>query len=200
MLIDRMTTLDRPSRYVVYATCLIISGVLMYVYIASPHVGNLKAAQSYEPVLDQMIDEQVEISKKLVGRRKVLEDLSMEFDSIGFTLFSPDQVKEFSGGLEQLAEEFNCSIDRMDSSADKGQIIIGEATDPSYVESVEMTLAVLGEYSQLTLFIDALQHQERQIWLTSVDIEMIKDQERVLKCNIIVKLYVLQEQGIEGVS
>ncbi|NQV31508.1 MAG: hypothetical protein HQ515_02385 [Phycisphaeraceae bacterium] len=88
----------------------------------------------------------------------------------------------------------------MDSSADKGQIIIGEASDPSYVESVEVTLAVLGEYSQLVLFIDSLQHQERQIWVTSVDIEMTNGQERVLKCDITIRLYVLQQQKAEAVS
>jgi Tfp pilus assembly protein PilO len=88
----------------------------------------------------------------------------------------------------------------MDSSSDKAEIIIGEASDPSYVESVEMTLSVLGEYSQLTSFLDALQHQDRQIWVTSVDIEMMKDQERVLKCDITIRLYVLQQTKIEVVS
>jgi Tfp pilus assembly protein PilO len=97
-----------------------------------------------------------------------------------------------------LAEEFKCSIAKMDSSSDKAEIIIGEASDPSYVESVEMTLSVLGEYSQLTLFLDALQHQDRQIWVTSVDIEMMKDQERVLKCDITIRLYVLQQTKIEA--
>lgn len=200
MLIDRMTKLDRSSRYAMYAAVLVISSVAMYGQIVSAHVKYLKAVQTYEPTIDQMIDKQVDISEKLVGRRKVLEDLQMRFDAIDFTVFNPEKVKQFFGGLEQLAEEFQCSIAQMDSSADKGQIIIGEASDPSYVESVEVTLAVLGEYSQLVLFIDSLQHQERQIWVTSVDIEMTNGQERVLKCDITIRLYVLQQQKAEAVS
>ncbi len=199
VLIDKMTELDKSSRYAVYAAVLVISGVAMYGHIVSPHVQYLKAVQNYEPTIDQMIDKQVDISQKLVGRRDMLEDLKTQFDTIGFTVFNPEKVKEFSGGLEQLAEEFTCSIAKMDSSADKGLVIIGEVSDPSYIESVEMTLAVLGEYSQLLSFIEAIQHQGRQIWVTHVDIEMMSDQERVLKCDITFKLYVLQHKN-EAVS
>ena len=200
LLIDRMTKLDRSSRYAMYAAVLVISSVGMYGQIVSAHVKYLKAVQRYEPTIDQMIDKQVDISNTLVGRRKILEDLQIQFDAIDFTVFNPEKVKQFFGGLEQLAEEFECSIAQMDSSANKGEIIIGEASDPSYVESIEMTLAVLGEYSQLILFIDSLQHQERQIWVTSVDIEMMDDQDRVLKCDITIKLYVLQQKKIEAAS
>jgi len=199
VLIDRMTKLDKQSRLAVYAACVVISGVALYGQIVSPHVHYLMAVQSYEPAIDQMIGKQVEISNMLVGRRKILEDLQTQFDAVGYTVFNPEIVKEFFGSLEQLAEEFKCSIAKMDSSTDKGKVIIGEVTDASYVESIEMTLSVLGEYSQLTLFIDALQHQQRQVWLTSVDIEMLKDQERLLKCDISIKLYVLQQTKIEAV-
>jgi Tfp pilus assembly protein PilO len=199
VLIDKMTQLDKSSRYAVYAALLVISSVAMYGQIVSPHVQYLKAVQHYEPTIDQMIDKQVDISHKLVGRREMLEDLQTQFDTISFTVFNPEKVKEFSGGLEQLAEEFRCSIAKMDSSADKGQVVVGEVSDPSYIESVEMSLAVLGEYSQLTLFIDALQHQERQVWLTSVDVTMMKDQTRVLQCDITIKLYVLKQRESETV-
>jgi hypothetical protein len=200
VLIDQITKLDRSSRYAMYAAVLVISSVAMYGQIVSPHVQYLKAVNNYEPTIDRMISEQVDISNRLVGRRKTLEDLQTEFDAIDFTVFNPEKVKQFFGGLEQLAEEFKCSIAKMDSSSDKAEIIIGEASDPSYVESVEMTLSVLGEYSQLTLFLDALQHQDRQIWVTSVDIEMMNDQDRVLKCDITIRLYVLQQTKIEVVS
>lgn len=183
-----------------YGAILIIAGVMMYGQIVEPHLGHLKAVQQYEPTLDKMINKQKEISNKLVVRRKKLEELQTEFDTVGFTVFDPNNVKTFFEGLEQLAEEFSCSIANMDSSADKGQIIIGEASDPSYVESLEMTLSVLGEYDQLVLFIEALQHQGRQIWLKAVDIEMMKDQERVLECSITVRLYVLQQGKTEAAS
>ncbi len=199
VLIDRMTRLDRSSRYAVYAAMLIISGVAMYGQIVSPHVQYLKAVQDYEPAIDQMIDEQVEISKKLVGRRKTLAELKTKFEAIGFTVFSPEKMKEFLAGLEQVAGDFKCSIAQTDSSEDKSKVIIGEATDPSYVEAVQMTLSVLGEFNQLMLFIDSLQNRERQIWLTSVDIEKVQGQDRVLKCDITIRLYVLQENKLEAV-
>jgi hypothetical protein len=110
VLIDKMTQLDKSSRYAVYAALLVISSVAMYGQIVSPHVQYLKAVQHYEPTIDQMIDKQVDISHKLVGRREMLEDLQTQFDTISFTVFNPEKVKEFSGGLEQLAEEFRCSI------------------------------------------------------------------------------------------
>ena len=199
VLIEKMTKLDKSSRYATYGAVLVISSVAMYGQIVSPHLQYLKAVQNYEPTIDQMIDKQVDISHKLVGRREVLKDLQMQFDAIDYTVFNPEKVKAFSGGLEQLAEEFKCSIAKMDSSSDKSEIIIGDVSDPSYVESVEMRLAVLGEYSQLILFIDALQHQGRQIWVTEVDIEKMKDQDRVLKCDITFKLYILQQKKIEAI-
>jgi len=104
-------------------------------------------------------------------------------------------MKEFFGSLEQLARQFECSIAQMDMSGDKGTIVIGEASDPSYVESVETTLTVEGEYQQLILLVDCLQNQERQVWLTQLDVEMTKEQDKVLQCKLIIELYVLQKKS-----
>ncbi|MCF7974376.1 MAG: hypothetical protein K9N55_11215 [Phycisphaerae bacterium] len=199
MLIDRMTQLDKSSRLAVYAACLVVCIVALYGAIVSPHLQYLQAVQNYEPAIDKMIEKQVDISNTLVGRKKVLEDVRQQFDVIGFTVFSAEQKKVFLASLETLAEEFTCSIAKMDSSSDKSQIVIGEISDPTYVQSVETTLSVLGEYNQLALFMDALQHQDHQVWLTSVDIEMMNNQERVLKCDITIKLLVLQEKKKEVV-
>jgi hypothetical protein len=193
-----MTNLDKSSRNAVYAALLIISGIAMYAQIVSPHVNRLQAVQNYEPVIDQMIGKQADIKSVLVGRRKVLEDLTEQFNEVSYTVFDPNQMKKFFGSLEQLAEQFECSIAKMDLSADKRAIIVGEATDPSRVESVETTLTVLGEYSQLSQFVDCLQHQERQIWITALDIETTKGQERILKCDITINLYVLQKKMEAG--
>jgi hypothetical protein len=171
----------------------------MYGYIVSPHYQYLHAVENYEPAIDKMIEKQADIRKKLVVRIKALEDLKLEFDAIGYTVFDSDQMKAFFANLDALAEEFTCSIAKMDSSADKAQVVIGAVTDPAYVQSVETTLSVLGEYGQLALFIDALQHQDHKIWLTSVDIETMKDQDRVLQCSITIKLLVLQKKKTEAV-
>ncbi len=198
MLLDKMTNLDKSSRNVLYAALLIILGLAMYAQIVSPHVNRLQAVQHYEPVIDKMIGKQVDIKSVLVNRRKVLEGLREEFNEVSYTVFDPNQVETLFGSLEQLAEQFECSIAKMDLSADKRDIIVGEETDPSYIESVETTLTVLGEYSQLSLFVDCLQHQERQIWLTALNIELTKGQERILKCDITINLYVLQKKTEAG--
>ena len=75
---------------------------MMYGQIVAPHMGHLKAVQQYEPTIDKMINKQIEISNKLVGRRKKLEELQTEFDTVGFTVFDPENVKTFSAGLEEL--------------------------------------------------------------------------------------------------
>ncbi len=198
MLLDKMTSLDKSSRHALYAALLIVSGLAMYAQIVSPHVDRLQAVQHYEPVIDKMIGKQADIKNMLVDRRKVLEDLKEQFREVSYTVFDPNQVETLFGNLEELAEQFACSISKMDLSTDKTQIIVGAETDPSYVESLETTLTVLGEYSQLSLFVDCLQHQERQIWLTALDIEMTKDQERILKCDITINLYVLQKKMEAG--
>jgi len=198
VLLDKMTNLDKSSRNVLYAALLIILGLAMYAQIVSPHVNRLQAVQHYEPVIDKMIGKQVDIKSVLVNRRKVLEGLREEFNEVSYTVFDPNQVETLFGSLEQLAEQFECSIAKMDLSADKRDIIVGEETDPSYIESVETTLTVLGEYSQLSLFVDCLQHQERQIWLTALNIELTKGQERILKCDITINLYVLQKKTEAG--
>lgn len=203
MLIDHLTRLDKTSRNAVYVGLLIISGVAMYGWIVSPHVKYLQAVQKYRPAIQKIINTQTDIKEKLLGRRSVLERLKKQFNEVGNTIHSAEQAQQLFGELEGVAEQYGCSLAKMDLSTDEPEVIIGEATDRTYVESVKAGLTILGEYGSLVGLVDCLLTQERRIWINAIDIEVLKDemlqaQEGVLKCDIIVEIFVIQKQDVTG--
>jgi len=202
VLIDHMTRLDKTSRNALYVTLLVIAGVGMYGWIVSPHVKYLQAVQKYRPAIRKIIDKQQDIQDMLVSRRTVLETLKKEFNEVGNTIHTAEQMQQLFGELGARAEQYGCILAKTDLSTDEPKIIIGEASDPSYVESVTAALTALGDYGPLVAFVDCLQTQERKIWITSVDIELLKDamldeQEDVLKCDIALEIFVIQKKKKE---
>ncbi len=201
MLIDHLTRLDKRSRNAVYLALLVIAGIAMYGWIVSPHVQYLQAVQKYRPAIDKIIDKQQDIRKTLVTRRVLLERLRKEFDAVSNTMHTAEQMQQLFGELGTVAEQYGCSLLQIDRSSHDPEVIIGEASDPTYVESVEAGLMLLGEYDSLVAFVDRLQTRERKVWISSIDIELpqdeiLKEQDDVLKCDIVLEIYVIQKKEV----
>ncbi len=201
MLIDHLTRLDKRSRNAVYLAVLVIAGIAMYGWIVSPHVQYLQAVQKYRPAVDKIIGKQQDIKKALVTRRVLLERLRREFDAVSNTMHTAEQMQQLFGELGTVAEQYGCSLARIDRSSHDPEVIIGEASDPTYVESVEAGLMLLGEYDSLVAFVDRLQTRERKVWISSIDIELpqdeiLKEQGDVLKCDIVLEIYVIQKKEV----
>jgi len=205
VLIDHLTRLDKTSRNALYVALVAIAGVAMYGWIVSPHVKYLQAVQKYRPAIKKIIDKQQDIKRMLVGRRTLLEKLKKQFNEVGNTIHTAEQVQQLFGELGTVAEQYGCSLAQIDRSMADPEIIIGEASDPTYVESVKAGLTMLGDYGPLVAFVDCLQTQERKIWISSIDIEVLKDemvteQDGVLKCDIVMEIYVIQKKKEEKVA
>jgi len=201
VLVDHLTRLDKTSRNALYVTMLVIAGVAMYGWIVSPHVKYLQAVQKYRPAIEIIIDKQTDIKRKLVGRRSLLEKLKQQFNDVGNTIHTPEQMQQLFGELSAVAEQYGCSLAKVERSTDDPKIIVGADTDLSYVESIKARLTVLGDFGPLVAYVACLQNQERKIWINSLDIEVLKDatlqdQDSALKCDIDLELFVMQKKEV----
>ena len=202
MIVDHLTRLDKTSRNALYVTLLVIAGVAMYGWIVSPHVKYLQAVQKYRPAIEKIIDKQSDIKRKLVGRRSLLEKLKLQFNDAGSTIHTAEQMQQLFGELGGVAEQYGCSLAKVDLSSDDPEIIIGAESDPSYVESIKADLTVLGDFAPLVAYVECLQTQERKIWINTLDIEVLKDemlqeQGSVLKCDLALEIFVMQKKEKE---
>ncbi len=205
MLVDHLTRLDKTSRNALYVTLLVIAGVGMYGWIVSPHVKYLQAVQKYRPAIEKIIDKQSDIKRKLVGRRSLLEKLKKQFNDTGTTIHTAEQMQQLFGELGGVAEQYGCSLAKVDLSTDDPEIIIGAESDPSYVESIKADLTVLGDFGPLVAYVDCLQTQERKIWINTLDIKVLKDamlqeQGSVLQCDLALEIFVLQKKEKKEVA
>ena len=201
MLISHLTRLDKNSRNALYAALLIIVAVGMYGWIVSPHVKYLQAVQKYHPAVEKIIDKQQDIKKMLVSRRTLLMRLKAEFDEVGSTIFSAEQVQQLFGELGTVAEQYGCSLAQIDLSSEDPEIIVGAAADPTYVQSIKAGLTLLGDYGPLLGFVNCLQNQDRKIWINSIDIERLEDEtgqekDGELKCDISLEIFVIQKKEV----
>lgn len=201
MLVDHLTRLDKTSRNALYVTMLVIAGVAMYGWIVSPHVKYLQAVQKYRPAIEKIIDKQSDIKRKLIGRRTLLEKLKKQFNDVGTITHTAEQMQQLFGELGAVAEQYGCSLAKVDLSTADPEIIIGTESDQSYVESIKAGLMVLGDFAPLVAYVDCLQSQERKIWINSLDIKVMKDamlqeQDTVLRCDIDLEIFVMQKKEV----
>jgi len=180
---------------------LVIAGVAMYGWIVSPHVKYLQAVQKYRPAIEKIIDKQSDIKRKLIGRRTLLEKLKKQFNDVGTITHTAEQMQQLFGELGAVAEQYGCSLAKVDLSTADPEIIIGTESDQSYVESIKAGLMVLGDFAPLVAYVDCLQSQERKIWINSLDIKVMKDamlqeQDTVLRCDIDLEIFVMQKKEV----
>ena len=199
MLIEHLTRLDKSSRRAVYVGLVFIAGVAMYGWIVSPHVEYLQAVQQYGPALDKIIRKQSDIQQTLASRQHLLEKLRVQFEQAGSTLCTAEQMQQLLGQFQTMAEQVGGSLAQMDLSTEEPEVVIGKRSDPAYVELFKAGLSVIGEYDSLVSFVEGLDNLDRQIYISSLDIELLKDarlseHECLLKCDMVIEVYVIQKE------
>jgi predicted DNA binding protein len=94
----------RSSRNAVYAALVIIEAITLYNWIVIPHLSQLRAAQRYEIVIDELAKKNRIISNNATAKKKELEELQEKFNDVRIKLFEPVKAKEFFSDMQAMAE------------------------------------------------------------------------------------------------
>jgi len=131
-------------------------------------------------------------------KTKELTELQEQFKQICTRFFDPIETKEFLSNIQTVAEDSNCTVSSLNFSQTGSVPRTGQPETSSYITLNRATLIVVGNYGSIVTLISKLQDRLKQVRIDSLNIEPISNNSALLKCNLTITIYMLQNK--EGYS
>lgn len=187
--------LNRRVQSSVFAALVIITTTAIYSWLVNPHVKDVSAAQDYNSALDMVIEKNKQLSRAVQIKTKELEQLTAEYAESRSNLFTPAQAKEFFGDLQATLEETDCTVHSLNLAVNKSGKKEKETKSRSGVDTNSAVLSVSGQYGSITKLVERLQNHSPKVWLDSFVIELVDYATGLLKCDMRITIYTIDEQG-----
>jgi len=194
MLIDNLAKSNRLSRSTVSAVMIVISAIAMYNWIIAPRAAYLRAVQRHEIVAGNIAQKSEVISKKVVAKRKELQELQEQFTKLRDTLFTSEQAKEFFSDLQTISEEAGCAVYSLNILTAAPSRERQQSQDTSYIVPRSATLTVAGVYEKIIRLMERLQVRTQRVWVDSIKMEIFDYDSAEPKCDITITLYTVEDE------
>ena len=102
MLIDNLAKLNSRSRNAISAALIVITTIVLYGRLVTPHVMYLYATQEYGYVLSDMIKTGKIVKSAVEIKKKKLKELGGRFAYLQNALFSVKEAKEFFSDIQAI--------------------------------------------------------------------------------------------------
>lgn len=193
-MINEFAKLGRTTRFALFGVLVIIVAVVMYDRVLEPHVTYLFALRQYNCAMDDILAKNKIIESTLKISKKKLEGLTAQFAQVRGTLFTPAEAEEFFSDLQAVSVETECPIYSLNFISDESSDEIRQAEQVLGVTAKKVVLSVAGLYENVMRLLERLQSRNRKVWIEGINIEAINDEVPQVKCDITIKIYVIQNK------
>ncbi len=148
----------------------------------------------YDAALDGILSKHDEIENSLKTDRQKLDALTVEFAQVRNILHTPSQAEEFFSDLQAISVETECPIYSLTFIADEPSPEVKQVEQGMGVTAKKAMLGVTGMYGNIMRLIERLQIRNRKVWVEKLEMELINNDVAQVKCNIIIKIYTIQNK------
>jgi len=194
MLLKNWPKSKIASRNVVLPAFVVIGAIALYNWIIAPHKNYLLAAQRYESAVSELAKKNQIISKNVTIRKKKLRELREKFKQIHLGLFDPSEAKEFFSNIQTTSEQSNCIISSLSFSQTDSAPHTKRPEENSYITANHAKLSAVGNYGNIITLINKLQDRSEQVRIDSLSIKPIDGSSDLLKCDLTITVYVMQNK------
>lgn len=196
-LIDNLTNLNNSTRNTIFGALIIIAAIAMYNWIVTPHVNYLYAAQEYESVVNKAEEKNKTFVREIKSKTKKLEKLYGQLAEVRCVLSSPDEAKAFFSNLQVLSEEAGCTVVSLNLVAREPSVAKRRKhSDVSGIAANSAMLVVSGRYEDIIRLVEKLQNRTKRIWMDSFRIEAMGAESDLLKCEMTIIVYTVEEEPV----
>ncbi len=194
MSINDLAKINRKMRNAFFGALVIIISFGMYNQITSPHVKWLFALHRYEAAVDDISSKNKDIKDTLKVSKKNLEELTAQFAHVRNILFTPSEAEEFFSDLQAISVETECPIYSLTFVPDSPSEEVKQAEQALGVTAKKAVLSVAGLYENIMRLMERLQTRSRKVWVEGLSMEAVNDEIPQIKCDVTVKIYVMQNK------
>ena len=191
---DRIqSVIERHGRAVV--GLLLLVGILsVRIWVVTPHLTSLKAAQQYKRATGDRLEKSKVINRQLRAKHTRLEKLTEEYALLSDMAFSPEKAEEFLSGLEVLCEQSGCVVVSLSFMNGSDETADGRGIS---VVAKRVALAVHGRYGNLVKLIAKLQARREKVWIDEFQMSRLASDSSRVVCRITITIYVnLDEESV----
>ncbi len=202
MLIDNLAKLNSKSRIAISAALVVMTAAIMFDWAVAPHVVYLSATGQYGAVLAEMIKTGKVLESGVEVKKKKLQELSGRFANLQSALFTVKDAKEFFSDLQAISEQSGCVVYSFnfgsdDQRPDAGQLsgqAQSQGEDASGITAGTAMLGVIGGYSDIVKLVERLKSRPQRVCIDSLKMAGNNDGTGQLKCDIAIKIYIIQDK------
>jgi hypothetical protein len=195
MPLSDFATLNRRVQNSVFAALIIITATAIYSWLVNPHIKDVSAAQSYDSALDMVVEKNRYLTNQVQLKKEKLQQLTEQYTQSRNNLFTPAQAKEFFGDLQVMLEETDCTVHSLNLVVNKSGDKDKQIKNASGIDTNSAALSVSGQYGSITRLVEGLQSHSPKVWLDSFVIELMDYASGLLKCDMTITIYTIEEKG-----
>ncbi len=195
MPLSDFSRLNRRVQNSVFAALIIITATAIYSWLVNPHVKDVSAAQSYDSALDMVVEKNRYLTNQVQLKKGKLQQLTEQYTQSRSSLFTPAQAKEFFGDFQAMLEETDCTVHSLNLAVNKSENKDKQTKSSSGIDTNSAVLSVSGQYGSITRLVEGLQNHNPKVWLDSFVIELADYASGLLKCDMKITIYTIEEKG-----
>jgi len=176
-------------KLVTVLAAVLISAVAGYNWAISPQTRCLQAAEDFD-YISQMVSRRTEVLNKLISSKQELaQQLNDKVESLRKRIFNADEAEEFLSSLETTAKERGCAVESIIFEPARKMVCkkCGDRTITIYSKIVRLRLN--GSYEKILSLLKVLEQVGRYIVITDMYIEPSRSNEKMLNCDMNIRLY-----------
>ena len=194
MLIDNLAKLNSRSRNAISAALIVITTIVLYGRLVTPHVMYLYATQEYGYVLSDMIKTGKIVKSAVEIKKKKLKELGGRFAYLQNALFSVKEAKEFFSDIQAISEEAGCAVYSLNFATGDQRSEAKQSEDASGIAVQTAMLSVIGRYNDIIGLVERLRMRPQRVCIDSFRMTSHSDGSGRLKCDITVTIYTIQDK------
>ncbi len=194
MKVNDLAKVNRSTRNAFFGSLILLGAFFVYGHTVEPYTAYLFAMHRYDAALDGILAKHDEIENSLKTSRQKLDELTVEFAQVRNILHTPSQAEEFFSDLQAISVETECPIYSLTFIADEPSPEVKQVEQGMGVTAKKAVLSVTGMYGNIMRLIERLQTRNRKVWVEKLEMESINSDVAQIKCNIIIKIYTIQNK------
>jgi hypothetical protein len=194
MKVNDLARLNRSTRNAFFGSLILLGAVFIYGRTIEPYTAYLFAMHRYDTALDRILSKHDGIEDSLKTNRQKLDELTTEFAQVRNVLHTQSQAEEFFSDLQAISVETECPIYSLTFIADEPSPEVKQVEQGMGITAKKAVLSVTGIYGNIMRLIERLQMRNRKVWVEKLNMELINNDAAQVKCDIIIKIYTIQNK------
>ena len=185
---------NRTTRNAFFGSLVLLGALFIYDKVVDPHTTYLFALHRYDAAMDSVLAKGKTLESSLAANSKKLGELSQQFAKVRSILYTQSEAEEFFSDLQAISVETECPIYSLTFITDEPSAELKQAEQTLGVTAKKAVLSVAGMYQNVMILVERLQNRSRKVWVEGMNIELINDSAAQVKCDIIIKIYTIQNK------